>query len=580
MQTKFLTPIGRRNSWDGAHLQMNIPASAETAIRWEFDPAWADVVAELRGRKPDDWSQLPGAAVVKAGPHRVVYRLDLPTQSVFVKHYRATDWRSMARSLFRASASRREWYKSVEMARRGVPTIRPVAWGETRQSGITADNYFASEAIAGAESLDVVLRALSPLPSIGERARTRRRIVKQLADLAARAHRAGVWHDDFHTGNVLVSGEKLYLIDVPGVRLYGHPLGWRRSRDGLAMFCSGILGHVTRTERWCFWRAYISARPELTITGSRQAAAEVYRAAHAHARRVLRRRDDRAWATNRDFYCQQLASGTAHAVCDLPADELRRTLSAPARLLAARFDRPIKLSHTSVVVESEITLAGRPTPVALKRCRSKTWWKGLLTHVRGTKARLAWYRGQALLARRINTARPLAILEPRRATFLREGFTITAWIDGATNLHLYGWGLAARDSCERRRRSRQLAVSLGQLIGRLHLWRISHRDLKGCNLLVAERPDDVETYLIDLDGLRLRRWFTQQARWRDLARLAASCQAHPWISRSDRLRFLRAYFRIQEDPAVRHAWKRWWREIEVRAVRVTKRQARRGHVIA
>jgi len=559
---------------------MNIAASAETATRWEFDPAWADIVAELRGHKPDDWSQLPGAAVVKSGPHRVVYRFDLPTRSVFVKHYRATDWRSLVRSLFRASASRREWHKSVEMARRGVPTIRPVAWGETRQAGITADNYFASEAIAGAESLDVVLQELTPLPLIGEQARTRRRLVEQLADLAARAHRAGVWHDDFHAGNVLVSGDKLYLIDVPGVRLYGRPLGWRRSRASLAMLCSGMLEHATRTERWCFWRAYVAARPELALADQRQSTAEVYRAAHAHARRVLRSRDDRAWTTNRDFYRQHLISGTAHAVRDLSADELRRTLNAPDRLLAARFDRPIKLSHTSVVVESEVTLAGQAMPVALKRCRSKTWWKGLLTHVRGTKARLAWYRGQALLSRRINTARPLAIVESRRAAFMREGFAITAWIDGATNLHLYGWELATRDRQERHRRARQLAVSLGQLIGRLHLWRISHRDLKGCNLLAAERPDDVETYLIDLDGLKLRRWFTPQARWRDLARLAASCQAHPWISHSDRLRFLRAYFRVQEDPAMRREWKRWWREIDVRATRVTKRLAQRGHVLA
>lgn len=558
---------------------MTSHATADTAARWEFDPAWAEVVAELRHRTPDDWGTLPGAAVVKSGPHRVVYRIDRPQRSVFVKHYRAADWRARVRSLFRASAARREWRKSVEMARRGVPTIHAIAWGESRQAGIATDNYFASEAIANAIALDAWLGNVSPhLPSC-ERARVRRKIVERLADLTARAHRAGVWHDDFHAGNVLLAGERLYLIDVPGVQLSRGPLSWRRTRASLAMLCSGLLGQATRSERWQFWRCYLARRPELALSDPRAAAGEVFRAAHAHARRIFRRRDGRAWEANRDFYRQRLASGQAHAVRDLAPAELRSRFDVPAEYLGEHFAQPIKLSHSSVVVEAAIDLVGKETRVALKRCRPKSWWKGALSLWRGTRARVNWYRGQALVSRLIPTARPLAMIEPTRRSFMREGYTVTEWIEGATNLHLYAWDLATRSEEDRQHRTRQLVSSLGALIGRLHQWHISHRDLKGCNLLAAEREDRVDCYLIDLDGMRICRWLTRSTRTRNLARLAASCQAHTWISRPDRLRFLRAYFRAQENPAEVNDWKRWWREIDARAAIVARRLRACGEAV-
>ncbi|MBX3413530.1 MAG: phosphotransferase [Pirellulales bacterium] len=558
---------------------MTSHAWAESAIRWEVDPGWDDVVAELRDNPPKDWGELPGAAVVKSGPHRVVYRLDRPQGSLFVKHYRSADWRARVRSLFRPSAARREWHKSVEMLRRGVPTIRAVAWGESKQSGLATDNFFASEAIANAVALDAWLRDICPRLDPATRARQRRQIVDRLADLTARAHRAGVWHDDFHAGNILLADEGLYLIDVPGVELARGPLNWRRTRASLAMLCSGLLGDATPGERWRFWRRYLAARPELACRDVRAAGEEVLRAAHSHARRIFRGRDQRAWEANRDYYHARLTSGRAYAVRDLRPEELRRVFDDPAQFLGGQVTRPIKLSHTSVVVEANVELANRAAHVALKRCRPKAWWKNLLALVRGTRARVNWYRGQALVSRLIPTARPLAMIETGGIASTRTGYTLTEWIAGATNLHLYGWDLAVRPAHERRRRTRQLAQRLGLLVGRLHLWRISHRDLKGCNLLAAERDDRIDCYLIDLDGMRIRRWLTRATRMRDLARLAASCQAHPWLTRQDRLRFLRAYFRVQEDPAERREWKRWWREIEACSAGIAQRLTRRGEPV-
>jgi hypothetical protein len=66
--------------------------------------------------------------------------------------------------------------------------------------------------------------------------------------------------------------------------------------------------------------------------------------------------------------------------------------------------------------------------------------------------------------------------------------------------------------------------------------------------------------LIDLDGLRQLRRVPFSLCVKGLTRLAVSAKLHPWISRTDHLRFLRRYLRQMPDN--RRTWKSWWREVE------------------
>jgi hypothetical protein len=101
--------------------------------------------------------------------------------------------------------------------------------------------------------------------------------------------------------------------------------------------------------------------------------------------------------------------------------------------------------------------------------------------------------------------------------------------------------------------------------------------LKGCNLLLVERPDGVEAWLIDLDAVRIGRWLSAGARARDLARLAASVLAHNGLTRGDRLRFLRAYLRELDDHG---DWKPLWRDVARRCAAVVRALRRRGRPLA
>lgn len=553
-------------------------------MHWQVDADWAELLVNGGSLRLEEWMRQGQGQVVKHGPHRTVYRIDLPEKSFFVKHDRSRGWLRALRGLFRASAARREHRQALAIAQREVPTVRPVALGEQTRAGLVLDSYLITEAIAGAQSLDDFLARDEKVTDPAARAAQRRQVLIRLARLCADAHRAGVVHDDFHAGNILVQFNRsisgtaeqpaLHLIDLPGVQLR-RALDWRASRDSLVMLNSGCLDKVSDRERARFWREYLQHRPDLGRIDARRAGAEIVARSSRYALRNLRRRDERAVRNNRDFQIIRRAWGQAHAVRDLDASTLAAILDDPEALFLGHLHHPLKISHGSVVVRIDLPLSSKPSSLVVKRIRAKTWWKRLLAVVRGPRVLGAWRIGQALRQRGIATARPLAVSVVQRSVFQREGYLVTEWVADAQNLHLYAWQLAKRPASDRQGRARQAAAGLGELLGRMHRWNVSHRDLKGCNLLFVERPDRVEACLVDLDGVRLARRLSLRSRARQLARLATSLQAHDWITRADRLRFLRAYLRASAD---RNAdWKAVWQEVawySERHVRRLKRRAR------
>jgi tRNA A-37 threonylcarbamoyl transferase component Bud32 len=278
-----------------------------------------------------------------------------------------------------------------------------------------------------------------------------------------------------------------------------------------------------------------------------------------------------------DYRSLSSGQGKALAVAELPEPALRRLLAAPEKLLWQHFDRPVKIDHGALMVEAELPLDTGPVHVALKQYRPRSWWKWVCSWVRPSGARRDWHLGRAVLAAGVPTARPLALLEPRPAGRLHAAYLATEWIESAENLHLFGWRLAEQPLKERLRIAARSAESLGRLVGRMHARKISHRDLKGANLLVVEHDGSTATYLIDLSGVRFRPWLSRRRRAADLARLAAGLEAHPWLSRTVCARFLRAYLR--EFPAGDLHFKRLWREVERRARRIVRCKRRRGEEV-
>ena len=553
-------------------------------VHWHVRPDWESALLDDNGLHVDEWLSLGCARKVKSHQRRAVYVVEHAGRTFFVKHDRNVGLARAIGYFFRGGAARREWRAIAEALGRGVRTAVPVAWGERIRWGLAWESFLITEAIPNAVPLDrFVFDRVAQLP-VERQADVRRQVFGSLAELVAAIHTAGICHGDFHAGNMLVRVEsidaqappEIYLIDLQGARFSG-PLDWPTSRRNLIVLNAKWFDRASLAERWRFLRTYLALRSELDAPPRNAILEQLELGAREHARHFHRRRDRRAMETNQDFTRTRGRQATLHAVHDLPEGVSQALLRQPDRLLWRHLDRPVKLDHASLMVRAELPLANGPVEVAYKRWRPRSWRKALWSRFRGSRALRGWYLGQALRARGIATARPLVVREPRRGGFRRESYLATEWIDGAENLHLWGWQLAERPAAQRLRLAARCAESLGRLVGRMHSRHVSHGDLKGSNLLIAERDDELRTWLIDVDGVRIHRRLSPRRREADLARLATSLEAHPWVSSAIRYRFLRAY--AAESPPATIRCKSLWRGVARRAARLIAKKRRQGKAV-
>lgn len=261
----------------------------------------------------------------------------------------------------------------------------------------------------------------------------------------------------------------------------------------------------------------------------------------------------------------------------LPESLLRGIAANPDDLIRDPAARPVKISHETLLVERQLPAGDHSVRAAVKQYRPRTLWKALWAIFRGAKAMQNWQKAEHLLARGIATPRPLLACRPRGWRASGTSFLATQWVEGAENLHLFAWRIAARPLAVRLRAAARCAETLGRLLGRLHAAGGVHRDLKAANLLVVENGSVATVYLVDLDGLQTGQQIRFRRRARDLARLAAGLAAHAWVTRPICLRFLHAYLR--ESPGEGSDWKRLWRAIAAETAAYARRKQERGEKV-
>lgn len=566
----------------------------EDGCRWRVVPEWESILLGSGGLALETWLADGRARMIRQRAGRAIYRVQLGGRAIYVKHQRSAGLVRGLADLARGSAARREWLATVESLRRGIPTAMPVAYGEQSTAGWLRSSWFISEAIDGAEPLDqFMLGRVDSLPT-SRRWVLRRQILDRMARFVAAVHEAGLRGRDLHAGNILVARDQIdgsdrggiYLIDLAGARFSG-PLKWAASRADLVVLHAEWFDRLTRAERWRFFLVYRKNRSDLRFPPRDVLVDQLDRGARAHSRRIDRRRDRRVLRDNRDFLVITRPDRRLHGSRDVSESVLEEFLRRPEAMVLETLDQPVKISHATLVVRAEWPLAdGTCRPVAIKRCRPLGVVKAILDRFRRSRALRGWWLGHALQSRRIATAKPLAVCDVPRSPHPadgswwsrwfapRESYLAVEWIEGAENLHLWAWRLAECPWEERLRRASRCAESLGRLLGRMHARCVSHRDLKGSNLLVAEAGGETRTWLIDADSTRIHRRLTARRRADDLARLAVSVEAHPWVSRTIRYRFLREY--AAWFPRGQIDQRRLWRAVARRALRLIARKKRRG----
>lgn len=558
-------------------------------FRWALLPGLEQQLLDGQGLRLREWLDGGQARIVKHGPHRVVYRVELPGLSFYVKHNFIHDQRAWLRQLVRHSKARIEFDRVLAARERGIPTIAPLAIAEQETQLGSGESILITQSLEDCMPLHFFLAAVLPTFPEPRSTRLRQQLAEELGRLVARIHDAGILHHDLHAANLLVrvGGDdrlQLFVIDLLAVQV-GPPLDWNASRDNLVTMNCWFTFRVNRADRLRFWKAYYQARKlgvwRRDAFGAKHYTAGLHEIEEMSWQRNLRfwrRRDKRCLVNNR-YYRRVRGHGTAgHAVTEIAPADLAELLKDPDAPFCRPGVRVLKHSPSATVIEMDFPINGKPQPVIYKRFRVTSWKDPVASLFRPTPALRSWIHGQGFRERGLPTARPFVVLHRRRLGMALEGYLLTERIQHADDLHATLRLLDALPTDRRTPLLRDLIERVARTIRALHQRQLSHRDLKAANILVrrwnapADQPSaysqDVQNllcmpessvWLIDLVGVDRFLKLARGRRVQNLTRLNASFIATPSITRTDRLRFLFTYLNC--GAFGRCDWKSWWRQV-------------------
>ena len=572
-------------------------------LTWSLRPEWVSVIT---GDGAPNWTDLnnhPSAELIKCNPQRDVYRVRLGERAIYAKIYHPARWLDRVKNRRYGPKSRTEWRAGLFAIGCKLHTVLPVGCAVDAHDPAGAPSVLLTEELTGAVPLDEAWLGL-----VATDAKTRYRgtaaLIAAAADLIASAHRVGFWHHDLHAANLLVQSPtdaepRVAFVDLHSAQA-GTPITEPRARRNLVQLNQWFARHATRTERLRFLKAYLARRqsPASTAPVPRDALDRWVGAiavdAHRHANLLWAKRDRRSTRTGTYFTRLRLPggwSGHAYVRCKRPVDGSRASrlvfsrsqwqswLADPTRFFSP--DRPedvLKDSHSGTVVRAELPVDdGPPLPVICKRSRPRTWAKRLWYLFRPARPIQTFRRGHALLNRDLPTARPLVALQRRIAGLIVDGLVITEAIPDTEDLDaLLRMRLLDQPPARQRRVKRQLIDELVRLYTRLHDRGCLHRDMKAPNLLVqwsADRDELPRITLVDLDGLHMRRRMTWPQRLRTIMRLNVSLDPCRIVTRTDRLRFLKAY--LARSPHPSRQWKSVWKALTAASAEKRTQKAKR-----
>lgn len=270
------------------------------AVRWTTAPGWDAIVA---GETAPNWFDLandPAAESVKANALRRVWLVTCGGRRLYVKEYLHDSTSARLRHLIRGPDARIEWRAGRAAAGRGVPCVKMVACGVSRDR-----SFLATEAVAGAVPLADAWRRARDAGSETDLLA----LIRATARLLARAHASGFVHGDDHPSNILIATDRdgarraLY-VDIARARVSDH-LADRVAAASLGQLNQWFRLRAGRRRRlrflwtYCLERAGADRRSAASLV--RRLGATVFVSTHTHAAKLWDKRDGRILGRNAYF---------------------------------------------------------------------------------------------------------------------------------------------------------------------------------------------------------------------------------------------------------------------------------------
>ena len=398
--------------------------------RWDALPVCVTGLFDSTGLPIEAWRAAGRADVVKDGPHRTVYRLNLPEGRFYLKHYRLADWRARLQNAVRPCRALLEWNAARAVAAAGIRTFETVAVGRTLAGNRVADSYLVSRAIDGTETLhDFCEETLRRLPQ-ARQSRVRRALAGQLGELVARLHAAGLVHRDLHAGNILIRAApadqvELWLIDLHAV-VARRRVSFRQARSNIALLAHFFARHATRSDRLRFFRAYWNklngAGDSLLQRRTFAGAAQELQHHCARATERAYRAGDRKWQrANRRLIIADDRGVRCRGLSELGRARIEELRDEPERLFGVPgLRRPKAVRALTRTARSSVWIDDTRLGVLAVARETTSWRDRLRLRLGMSPLRLAWEAGHARLRRGLPAPRPLLWVSRRDGAVLRE----------------------------------------------------------------------------------------------------------------------------------------------------------------
>ena len=503
------------------------PQRGAQGLRWTFAEATVQWVPAALLDNPEEYLRKnPPQRHIKESPVRRVAIISGPEGELFLKHYKTRGIRERLKYCVVPSKARKEWEMALRALRTGIATPVPLAMAERRTGRFLRDAFLITQAISPSVPLiEVILQG-------GDK-----ELFFRAAPLIKGMHDAGLFHQDLHAGNILVERAKkqLYVIDLHRSR-FVRDLSKGRRFWNLAQFFYSLQGWLSPEAKEAFLQQYDKGKDTFR-DGFVEGLQKIGRLEERIYRRHMKSRTKRCLKNSGGFYVVRKDSWHIWA----------RREWKPEALLAA-----IK-KHGEIVAGEKggLIKADRRTAITLfdymkKRVYVKEYrYTGVLLRLkelfRRSKARTGWLMGNGLVVRGITAIRPQALLERRRRGVLREAFLIMETPPVYVELDRY-MVRSLKDSRHGRLKKRVFLKAFAGFMAGLYNLRISHRDLKTCNIMVHKRRDTWDFGLVDMDDIQLDKRISHKKILKTLVQLNTSTPL--FIDMRERIRFLNRYLNL------------------------------------
>lgn len=300
--------------------------------------------------------------------------------------------------------------------------------------------------------------------------------IDKLFELFATCHLAGCYQDDPHLGNFVLSGGKLYLLDLASVVISGKPVSLALSLKNIASLLVQW-PEIQQPELHAKLPSYFTKR---ALIFNQQASIDIQnqyqKVRQHHQRHYLKKQLRNCTMTEYKKSTSEEKAWRRGEVQALSYEQLEANMDD---------GKPLKLGNSATVIQS--FYAGQE--VVIKRYNMKSFWHFLRRCLRPSRARTSWLNANLLNYVGIATPKPLGFLERRILGLRHRSYYVCSNLVGKPLLELSDEQLQAPT----------LLKQIGELFFVLRQNQIVHGDMKANNLLVDE---DGKLWLIDLDAMR------------------------------------------------------------------------------